>query len=245
MNLCLGVNVSDIPSLTSDVQRLGGKVDFWNNAIVWAMITAALAATVLVTFQAVAFRRAKQLAGAQEALSKAKELEMSGTIALAQQAAGEANERAGKADERAAKLEKEAAALKESAESERLARVKIEERLAWRRIDPTLYKHSVKELTPFAGSVVRLDPLGNEDPETDAFAEDIAKLLRDSHWQAAVSSHLTAVPPPRGLICSIDESSAAGKALAAVLKQLPGAVIVPTALQGRVATITVGLRPPP
>ena len=62
-----------ISTLQTDVDRWNGKVDFWNSAIVGAMVFAALAAAILVTFQSLAFRRAKQLATAQEILAKAKE----------------------------------------------------------------------------------------------------------------------------------------------------------------------------
>lgn len=60
--------MSDIPALTSAAQRLSEKVDFWNWAIVAAMIFAAFAATVLVTFQTIAFKRAKQLSDIQNSL---------------------------------------------------------------------------------------------------------------------------------------------------------------------------------
>ncbi len=48
--------------------------------------------------------------------------------------ASKALERAAKADERASKNEKEAAALRKRAEDEAMARVKIEARVAWRRL---------------------------------------------------------------------------------------------------------------
>jgi hypothetical protein len=152
---------------------------------------------------------------------------------------------AAEANARAAGLEREAAELRKDAEGERLARVKIEERLAWRRVPPMLYKGFVSELAPFAGSAIAINPLGSGDPETETFAGDIEKLLHDSHWHVQIATGNTAYPAPRGLICRVDTSSSAGKALVGVLNKLPGAVIVPTSLNGAVAAITVGLRPPP
>jgi hypothetical protein len=54
--------------------------------------------------------------------------------ALARKDAGDAIERASTANQRASDNEHEAARLRKLAEEERLARVKIEERVAWRRL---------------------------------------------------------------------------------------------------------------
>lgn len=159
--------------------------------------------------------------------------------------AANANKEAAQANEHTAKLEKEAAALTESAEMERLARVKIEERLAWRRVDPTLYKRFVKELIPFAGSVISLNPLGNGDPETGTFTEDIAKLMHDANWKVQIATGNVQIPVPVGLICKVDDQTKAGKALIVFLKTLPCANIQLTPNLGMVAIITVGIRPPP
>lgn len=183
---------------------------------------------------------------AGELLSAVRTSQLSGQIiANIEERAAHAEQKAGEANDRASAYEKEAAQLRKDADTERLARVKIEERIAWRRVDPTRYKYFVNELTPFPGSVVSLNPLGNGDPETDTFTEDIAKLFHDSHWQVLKATGSIRIPAPRGLICRVDESSKAGKALVKVLKQFPGAVIVPTSLHGMVAAITVGLRPTP
>lgn len=157
------------------------------------------------------------------------------------------NERAAQANERAARLEKEAAALKESAEAERLARVKIEERIAWRRVGPTLYKRFLKELTPFAGSIINLNPLGNGDPETGIFTEDIAKLMRAAHWEVQIATGNVQIPVPVGLICRVDDQTPAGRALIVFLRTFPDVVILPPTQgsRGVVADITVGVRPPP
>lgn len=160
--------------------------------------------------------------------------------------AASARELAGAANQRAATLQKQAASLRKEAEDERIARTKIEERLAWRRVSPSKYKHFVALLSPYAGASVYLILEGNGDPDTDTFAADIAKLLHDSHWNVTTGSN-TVIPAPRGLICQVDDTKAAGKALTIVLKQLPGARIERGARLpiGVVGAITVGLRPPP
>ena len=154
-------------------------------------------------------------------------------------------ERAAKAEGGIANAQAEAAKANKAAEDERLARIKIEDRLAWRRVDPGRYLSFIEELKPFKGSVVFLNPLGNGDPETDTFTEDIAKLLRDSSWEVRIGKGNTGIPAPRGLICRVDESTPAGMALAKVLGTLPTPTIIPTHLNLEVATITIGLKPPP
>lgn len=65
--------MSDIQSLARRAQDFGVKVDWWNDKIIWVLVAAALVAlaTVLATYMA--FRRAKQFAGAQAELDAAKE----------------------------------------------------------------------------------------------------------------------------------------------------------------------------
>src|SRR5260370_36576803 len=64
--------------------------------------------------------------------------------------AAEALERAAKADERASQNEKEAVRLSKIAEDERLARVKIEEDVAWRRLTKDQQIKMASRLKPFA-----------------------------------------------------------------------------------------------
>jgi hypothetical protein len=67
-----------------------------------------------------------------------------GTIAALNKAAGDANERAARAEEHSKTLDRSTQQLKtdaeeahKEAEDEQLARVKLEERVAWRTISPT------------------------------------------------------------------------------------------------------------
>lgn len=72
----------DIQSLARRAHDLGAKVDWWNTAIIWVLVFAALVAvgTVLSTYMA--FRRAKQFADAQEELNAAKEKALSDELGV-------------------------------------------------------------------------------------------------------------------------------------------------------------------
>jgi hypothetical protein len=88
-----------------------------------------------------------------------------------------ANERASKSEELASSNEREAARLRKLAEDERLARVKIESRLAWRRIDEQQRKQIVRDLNGFKGRELRLGVI-NANREVDQFMEDLGFTLR-------------------------------------------------------------------
>lgn len=123
--------------------------------------------------------------------------------------------------------------------------LKLQERLAWRRISLKQHDEYVASLKLYPGSFVRVNAVGNGDPEAETFAEDIGSVLRDAQWRVVVDRTNVMIPAPLGSNCRVDDRSAAGKALAKVLKGLPGAVITPIPLTGEIALIIVGLRPPP
>lgn len=194
-------------------------------------------------------------------------------IARLNDKAGEANEQAGiaqrdaeiarknaegfrlqiaQANERSAQAEQHAAQANEAAERERLARTKIEERLAWRRVNPQQHSLFVGMLSPYKGSTVELEKFG--DLEASIFADDIIRVLSDSKWLVRLSmigqdSTLYIGPglnPKYGLRCEVNDSLPAGMALVAVCKELRALSITPMPPRdGVVARIKVGIRPPP
>jgi hypothetical protein len=102
-----------------------------------------------------------------------------------------AKDRASKADERASKNEKEAATLRKRAEDEAMARVEIEQRVAWRRLTTKQQADiglHLSKLPPQFVSVWYVGP----DMECETFAGDIARALR--------ATRTWAVGPPGGLI---------------------------------------------
>ena len=72
--------------------------------------------------------------------------------AFALERAAHANERTGTLEKEAAGLRKESAGLQKAAEDERLARTKIEERLAGWKLSPEARNRLVPKLKPFAGT---------------------------------------------------------------------------------------------
>jgi hypothetical protein len=157
-------------------------------------------------------------------------------IARLNKEAGDARKAAGDAMERAASLEQQA-------EQERLARVKIEERLALRRIGAKEHDALVSALRPYAGASVGVFKL--RDIEAEPFAMDIIRVLTDSGWQLDVRGLGGTLPPIIGLQITVNDALPAGKALAAAFKSLPSAHIESKSDLPMAAYISVGLKPPP
>ncbi len=163
--------MSDIPSLTSQIDQLGSRVDFWNTVIVWCLVATAISATGIVVAQQIAFKRAKQLSDAQDRLIRAKDAQLAidlgnkdVNIAAAQKEAGAANERAGK-------LEKEAAEL-------RTKNLELEAAIAPRRLTEGQQKQ-LAALTAFAHRGVGIKSYAN-DTEGAILATQISDALSKS-----------------------------------------------------------------
>jgi hypothetical protein len=92
------------------------------------------------------------------------------------------NAKAAEATERAANAELQTVQLKKLAEDERMARVKIEQDVAWRRLTKDQQREMAARLKPFSGETVLLHYNIN-DLEADSFASDIALTLRQAKWK--------------------------------------------------------------
>lgn len=71
-----GENVSEIQSLTLRIRDLNQAADWWNTAMIWALVLAAISAVAVVVTTRIALIRARQLGSAQSELSQAKDREL-------------------------------------------------------------------------------------------------------------------------------------------------------------------------
>jgi hypothetical protein len=104
-----GENVSESQVLTSRILALDRATDWWNTAMIWALVLAALSAIAVVGTTVMALRRAKQVGTAQSELIQLKDNQLAldlgdknVKIAQAGRDASEANRGAAEASERAA-----------------------------------------------------------------------------------------------------------------------------------------------
>ena len=107
-------------------------------------------------------------------------------VAGFQKEAADAREQASNAEEHAAQIKKDQAQLRKDTEDERLARVKIEERVAWRKLDPKAQSEISLHLSRFAKepALIAYNP---NDMEAFNFASDIAATLHAAEWEVAVA----------------------------------------------------------
>lgn len=140
-----------------------------------------------------------------------------------------------------------AAQANQKAEEERLARVKIEERLAGRQISPEKRDEMVSILKQVPGSVA-ISGLASVD-ESKTYAITIAEIFRQAGWQTVFALVPPGPNPPVGVVCKADASKIAGRALKIALTRLPGATVVPAQYNesppDHAGVIIVGLRTPP
>lgn len=108
-----GEKVPDIQALASRMQSLNQSVEWWNAAIIWALIFAAFAAIAVVVTTRIALMRAKQLADTQAELIQAKDNQLASDLKDKDLKIAEAGEKAAKATERAAQAELELAKFKQ------------------------------------------------------------------------------------------------------------------------------------
>jgi hypothetical protein len=164
----------------------------------------------------------------------------------AKRALGEQQERAANADARVASLEQDAANAKTIAATAEQSLLELQQHLAHRRISKSDHDKFVASLLPYQGSAVALTEFG--ELEAGQFADDIISVFRDAKWNVALSLKNTISPPFYSLVYYVDESSEAGKHLAAILRQLPTASVrsgtARVLNQGVVANIIVGIKPP-
>lgn len=157
-----------------------------------------------------------------------------------------ANERSAQANERAANAEREAARLNKSAEEERLARLRIEERLKPRRLSQEQRDAISVMVSAFRGTDVRLTTVVS-DSEGAQFAKDFLDVLSEAGWHVGGIVTTVFEPPlPVGVIIQIgDIHNVAAVALQRVLRaegiDARGQVVA--GMESSAITLIIGIKP--
>src|SRR5713101_6203671 len=160
INTCSkGENVSSNIERNSEIERLTlekktrkDRAEEWDKYNIAFIFLAGFAAVGLVITGIGVSRSNGALNKSSEELSHAKDLRAEEEIAAVNCLAGDANERAAEANR--------------TAEQEKLARVRLEERFAWRRINPKEHDALVALLKPHAGALVELRQHGEIEAAT-------------------------------------------------------------------------------
>jgi len=110
-----------------------------------------------------------------------------------------------------------------TAEQERLARIKIEERVAWRRLSKDQQSKIGSQLRRFAGETTSVW-FNQGDIEGSTFASDIASTLQEAHWNLiglpSSKATLGAGPVETGVIIASTEDEASRNASEILVREL-------------------------
>jgi hypothetical protein len=217
-------------------------VEWWKSffeigGVVLLFLTFAFGAGFMLTGKIVNQRQERQLRQFDKDLTDAKT------------ALGKEQVRAADAAARVAGLEQDAATAKtemakqqtRAATAER-SLLELQQRLSHRRISKPDHDKLVASLRQYPGSVVNLRKL--LESEAAQFADDVIAVFVDAKWHVNISIAGVSIPPRYGLLCSVDNTSAAGRSLASVFRALPTADVTTAGHQGVIADIIVGLKPP-
>lgn len=150
-----GENTPEIESLTARVRDLSQSVDWWNSAMIWGLALAALAAVFVLIATRVVVTRAAQLSSAQDSLSSAKDRRLQSDLKDKDVKIAEAN----------------------------LARIKVEQSIAWRRLTPQQQSDIGSALRRFGAQSASLWYGSASDKEAETFALEIASALHKANWR--------------------------------------------------------------
>jgi hypothetical protein len=232
-------NVPDIEALASRVQSLSQSVDWWNAAMIWALIFAAIAAVAVVITTRKSILRTGELGAAQSELAQAKD-------ATLQQALNSSRERIVGLEKDASDAKADMARQQTRAATAEMDLLQLQTRLAHRRINPSEQAKLVAKLLPYPGSIVAVTRLG--EAEAGQFADDLLAVFSKANWEVKLARVGVIAPPQYGVQCVVDTRSKAGRALADVLRELPNVEIHEARRDPPhdviIGTIIVGLKPP-
>jgi len=184
----------NISTLNQRVEDLEGSVNFWNDLYIWLLAFTTLLAAVLFVTQYVAGKRGRQLATAQKELLEAKDKQLSLDLKSKDVGIEEAKKDAATASSRAEDLKKQNLETEKKLEQERLSRIELEERVAFRRIVPKERTELASRLKSFAGQTVGLW-FNVGDHEGAIFASDIASALEVAKWNVYAPASISRLIP--------------------------------------------------
>jgi hypothetical protein len=178
-----------------------------------------------------------------QAILHTEQLERDTRIAELNKEAGDARQAAGEAAEHAARADERAAIANRKTEEERLARMKLEERLIPRHIEPEQVIGLLVDLNPLKGKNVTLFFVP-DDPETASFSQRLGKIMTDAGLivEFRPRINLGAVKPGISLSCSDNRRSDANILAQALIRASLTDKPIPTehTLRGDDLTVAIG-----
>jgi len=167
--------------MTQEVQRLSQSVASWNKGIILGIVLTAIAAATLVVIQYMAFRESKRLLDAQDQLLKAKDARVADDLSEKDELIESAKVQT---EELALEVVQAQEAIATAREREKKAYMELfhtKEQVKPRRLTSTQRAKLVSQLSHGEKGEIRIAFL-NGNVESQDFALDIARVLKDSGW---------------------------------------------------------------
>jgi hypothetical protein len=186
-----GENVPEIQTLTQRVLFLNQATDWWNAAMIWALIFAALSAVAVVGTTMMALRRAKQAGDAQSELIQAKDLQL--TLDL-----GDKDVKIGQAAKDAADAKGAMAKQQERAAIAERSLLELQERIKDRHLTGEQQMRLSDRLRGFPNGQLEVRcAVGN--PESRALAVELMAAFNSNGWHATLNDRVLMTRTPVGL----------------------------------------------
>ena len=195
--------MESIDSLTSVVQKMEASFSFWHDWSNWLIVITIIAGACLYFFQYKANETAILLGKAKDKLS---EESIAQVKAEADKQIALLNADAVKAKSEIAKAQAQAAQANEKAESERLARVQLEARLADRKLTTEQQARLIASLRPFSGTEVDVVILGDTS-EIRMIGMVILDCLQKADWIVNSGNAIGGVSIVKGILVGVRSGS--------------------------------------
>ncbi len=184
----------EIFSLTQRVYQLEIAIRFWNNFNAWLLAGTALFAVGSFITARMTFVRGNELAMAQKELLRAKDEQLALDLRSKDVGIEEAKRRAAAAVERGEELRQQNLATEKKLEEERLARLEIEDKVAFRRLTDKQKSELGSRLASYQRQTVTLWYTAG-DHEGAIFATDIASALTAARWNVFTPASMAKFAP--------------------------------------------------
>jgi len=253
-----GNGVSEIQALAARAQDLGRSVDWWNSAMIWALVFAAIAAVAVVVTTYTALARVKQLASVEGQLVAAKDKQRELDLRDRDLKIAEAGTKASDAETKAEGFRLDIAKANERAAALELQSLKLRRELVSQGPRANLISGETRQklvdaLKPFAkqkvdvrhsatvmmvnSHIVQVTPLGDD---TLTLANVLIGVLKDADWSLPANA-LPSRLQGQGITVQFTRAAsqrtkAAAEALVLALKNVPLTVAGP--FEGEDNTVT-------
>ena len=167
-NNSTGDSVENIQSLTTRIAELTQSVDFWNTGMLVTLVLAFVVAGAVALTTRMSIVRAKALEEVQSEIIKAKDRQLAIDLR--------------KKDGEIAEAKKDAAEANRTAEKERLARIKIEEKLAPRTLSDNQRQDVIQKISKYKNILVDILQLG-DGAEQQHMRQLLSIVVRQAKWK--------------------------------------------------------------